>query len=121
MERSASFVQVAQEDMTLSEILCQLEGPGSSDSSTVRVDRVLIRRERQTFRRLPKSGALVFTVKTTLTPLQDLDEEELLGLKREMESWPTEVATYKGRHVWGECAMRYCESKISDAVEGHTV
>lgn len=114
MERSAFFVQVTQEKQALLDILCHLEASGSADPFTLKTNNLFIRRERQTFRRLPKSDAVVFTVKTTITPLQDLNREELLASTREMVSWPAEVATYKGRNIWGDCAMKFCEQRLSE-------
>jgi len=112
MERSTFFVQVAQLGQSLSDILCQLKAYSTVDPLTVEASGILLRRERQTFRRLPKSDAVVFTVKTTIIPLTGLENEELLGFAREMKSWPDEVTTYKGRDVWGECAMEYCKQRL---------
>lgn len=113
MERSTFFVQVAQPGQPLSDIMCQLEACHDADPSTVKADAILLRGEPQTFRRLPKSNAVVFTVKTTLMPLTSLGDEDLMGFAREMSSWPSEVAAYKGRDVWGKCAMRLCEDLLS--------
>ena len=41
----------------------------------ITVDRVRLRSERQTLRRLPRSGAIVFTVRTYKTPLEQLARE----------------------------------------------
>jgi hypothetical protein len=75
---------------------------------------MFVRRERQTFRKLPKSGAILFAVKTALTPLQDLDQEERLNLAREIRSWPENIAAYKGRDFWGECVLDFIECGIED-------
>ena len=52
---------------------------------------IIIRRERQTFRRLPKINAVVFTVKTTITPLVQFPKEELEGLAAEIRPWPEDI------------------------------
>lgn len=120
MERSTFFVQVTQLGQSLSDILCQLEACSNANPSTVEASGILLRRERQTFRRLPKSDAVVFTVKTTIMPLTGLGNEDLLGFAREMKSWPDEVAVYKGRDVWGECAVKYCKQRLpKGSLEGH--
>lgn len=113
MERSAFFVQVARPEQSHSDILCQLEACGTVDPWMVNARDVLLRRERQTFRRLPKSDAVVFSVKTAITPLESLGDEDLLGFAKEVSSWPGEVAIYKGRDVWGRCAMEFCRQKLA--------
>jgi hypothetical protein len=119
MERSAFFVQVVRPGQSLIDILCQLEAYGTVDPWMVQARDVLFRRERQAFRRLPKSGAVVFSVKTTITPLERLGDEDLLGFAKEVSSWPGEVAVYKGRDVWGQCAMEFCKQKLpKGSVEG---
>ena len=111
MERSNYFIEVKRPDEDLSEVLyrpsllCEkeLSDPSPSD--------ILIRRERQTFRRLPRSEALVFGVKTHLTALDELPMQELQNLAKEMKSWPEYVGEYKGRDVWGAKVLEYCEKK----------
>ena len=65
-------------------------------SSTGPVDprRVRLRVERQTLRRLPRSGAIVFTIRVYLTPLEELVREpDVPGrLASAIRSWPEDVA-----------------------------
>jgi Protein of unknown function (DUF3445) len=70
---------------------------------------IIIRHERQTFHRLPKTNAVVFTVKTSITPLVQFPKEELEGLAAEIRSWPEGIATYKGRSLWGRPVLGYCD------------
>lgn len=79
-----------------------------------KIDDIKIRHERQTLRRLPKSRAILFAVRTYLTPLLDLQDEpesikELLGSIREM---PAEMAKYKARQVWGSVVENWCEDQL---------
>ncbi|PGH12036.1 hypothetical protein AJ79_04545 [Helicocarpus griseus UAMH5409] len=110
MERSSYFVQVTAPDEPMSSILFQPVGLSHEDIEP-QPENILIRRERQTFRRLPKSGAIVFGVKTSLTPLQELPLEDLKNLVIEMRSWPDAVAKYKGRDHWEAVVVGYLESK----------
>ena len=112
MERSASFVQVADLQTDLAQILCKPE-PLEYGSKPTRPQHILIRSERQTFRRLPKTNAILFAVKTDLRPLTELSASELTSFKQEASSWPEEVAKYKGRQCWGECAFDYCDTVLS--------
>ncbi|PGH37034.1 hypothetical protein GX50_00017 [[Emmonsia] crescens] len=110
MERSSYFIQVTETGESLSSILFQPVGLGNKDVEP-RPENILIRRERQTFRRLPKSRAIVFGVKTSLTRLQELPLEELSNLVTEMKSWPAAVAKYKGRDHWGSAVIKWLETK----------
>lgn len=108
MERSNFFVQVTEPGQSLSEILCQLE---SMDGRVARKpEDILFRWERQSFRRLPKTGAILFSVKTDLVQLKDMTAKELKEFAMEARSWPEEVARYKRRHEWGDCALQFCDS-----------
>ena len=70
---------------------------------------IIIGRERQTFRRLPKTNAVVFTAKTSITPLIRFPKEELEGLAAEIRPWSEDIATCKGRCAWGRPVLGYCD------------
>lgn len=111
MERSSIFIQVRPPGRSLAEILFIQEPkdffPGNVNNLWPRD--IIIRRERQAFRRLPKTNAVVFTVKTSITPLVQLPKEELEGLAAEIRSWPEDIATYKGKGLWGRLILGYCD------------
>ena len=113
MERLPYFVQVADLKGDLADTLCQTDafefGLPPTDPATI-----IVRGERQTFRRLPDSGAVLFAVKTTLRQLTDLSHAELRQFVREIISWPEAIAEYKGRICWEQCVFRYCEKVIPD-------
>jgi hypothetical protein len=119
MERNTFFVQVDPGNVGLEDLLFIQSGkdffPGSLMNLNPRW--ILIRRERQTFRRLPKSGAIVFTVKTSIQKLTDVPESERRGLVEEIKSWPEDVANYKGRDLWETQVYRYCEGKLPITIE----
>jgi hypothetical protein len=69
----------------------------------------MVRSERQTFFRLPKSGAIMFTVKTYISSLHQLPKEDLENLATEVRSWPGCVGSYKGRDIWGTRLLDFCE------------
>lgn len=80
--------------------------PGGHDRSPDRLvgllaqtagDRLWLRVERQTLRRLPQSGAIVFTIKTSVDPLRSIGERPDLmrGLKRAVAEMPDDMARYK--------------------------
>ena len=63
--------------------------------------RVRLRVERQTLRRLPKTGAIVFTIRVYMTPLEELAKEpDVPGrLASAIRSWPEDVARCPRYHV----------------------
>lgn len=108
MERSNFFIQVTEPSQTLSDILCQLE-PMAGIKARCPGD-IIFRLERQVFRRLPKSGAILFSVKTRLIRLTELSAPELRKFAVEARSWPEDIARYKGMPDWGQCALQFCDS-----------
>jgi hypothetical protein len=110
MERSNYFVEVKRPDENLFEILYR-PTTLSEDNPDPSPQDIVVRRERQTFRRLPRTGAIVFGVKTFLTTLDELPMQELENLAREVKSWPEHVGEYKGREIWGAKALEFCEKR----------
>ncbi|MCC7273193.1 MAG: DUF3445 domain-containing protein [Alphaproteobacteria bacterium] len=60
-------------------------------------DKLFLRVERQTLRRLPVTGAIVFTIKTYIDPLRAISERPDLmrGLRQAITAMPEEMAGYK--------------------------
>ncbi|PWY90106.1 hypothetical protein BO70DRAFT_393294 [Aspergillus heteromorphus CBS 117.55] len=110
MERSNYFVEVKRPDEDLFEVLYRPTSLSEDNPDPAPQD-IVIRRERQTFRRLPRTGTIVFGVKTTLTTLDELPMQELQNLAKEIKSWPEYVGEYKGREVWGAKALEFCEKR----------
>jgi hypothetical protein len=112
MERSNYFVEVYRPDESLSSILFR---PISlvHKNFEPQPEHITIRRERQVFRKLPKSGGIIFSVKTSLTTLDQLSLEELQNLAKEIESWPEEVGKYKGRDSWGVKVLEFCQQRVA--------
>lgn len=77
-----------------------------------------MRHERQTLRRLPRTRAVMFMVRTYLTPVTDLRDEEdnLWAFREAVRAWPPVMAKYKGRHVWGEVFENWCREVLGDYV-----
>ena len=100
-------VDLDQED--LSDVLCQTEALPRKHTNCPQ--HVVFRQERQTFRRLPKTQAIVFAVKTRMRTLTGLDDTELARFQKELPSWPEDIAEYKGLHCWGDCVNAYCAER----------
>lgn len=63
-------------------------------------DALWLRSERQTLRRLPRTGAILFTIRTQQVPLAAVAErpEVARGLAAAIEAWSPELRAYKGSH-----------------------
>jgi hypothetical protein len=119
MERSNYFVEVKGPNESLTEILYRPDSLCEKELSSPLPSDILIRRERQTFRRLPRTGAIVFGVKTYLTRLDELPMAELHNLAKEMRSWPDYVGEYKGRDVWGVKVLEYYRQRVGEEQSGN--
>ncbi len=63
-------------------------------------DGLWLRSERQTLRRLPRTEAIVFTIRTQQVPLASLDQRPDIArrMATAIEAWSPELASYKGGH-----------------------
>jgi len=106
MERSNVFIQ------TTSVYFQDKPEAIPEDSTLLKAADLTVRRERQTFTRLPKSNAVLFTVKTYMTPLAELGDAELLALRSQLWGWEEEIKCYKGWSIWGDILEGYCEKRL---------
>ncbi|KAL8711224.1 MAG: hypothetical protein Q9220_004369 [cf. Caloplaca sp. 1 TL-2023] len=71
------------------------------------------RTERQSMRRLPRSGAVAFLFRTYDLPITDMVEEPYVPgrLASAIRSWDDDMASYKGRHTFDKVLLDYLDSK----------
>jgi hypothetical protein len=76
------------------------------------------RAERQTIRRLPKTGAILFSVRTYFHPITEIANEPYVPgrLASAIRSWGDDVAHYKGREKYGEVLLEYLDRKHQEQV-----
>ena len=111
VERNNYFVQT-------DDTMFQQEPFADSLPTPPKIEDIRIRYERQTLRRLPRTGAIMFLVRTYLTPMTDLQHEKdnLYALRAAIEAWPDAMAKYKARHVWEEPFGDWCREILGDYV-----
>lgn len=109
MERTNLFIQ------TTSKLFW--EEPESTSLEDLHLEEFTIRRERQTFTRLEKSGAVLFTVRTFTTPLVELGDEELRALRSQIWGWEEDIKEYKGWGIWGAKLEEWCEGRLGKREE----
>jgi hypothetical protein len=85
---------------------------GTAEKNKI-IDHHWFRSERQTLRRLPKSGAVCFTIRTYFHPITDIAEEDYVPgrLASAVRSWDDWVSTYKGRDKYGDVLLEYLDKK----------
>lgn len=68
---------------------------------------IRLRSERQTLRRLPRTGAIVFGIRTYLFKIEELARERGVAdrLASAIRSWPDDVGVYKGRKMYSEMPL----------------
>ncbi|KIM47089.1 hypothetical protein M413DRAFT_16557 [Hebeloma cylindrosporum] len=79
---------------------------------------IRLRTERQTLRRLPRTGAIAFTIRTYLTPVEHLKHEPgvVRRLAGALRGWGQDISEYKGKDAgggWWDVLMEYLD-KCSD-------
>ncbi|MEM9514493.1 MAG: DUF3445 domain-containing protein [Actinomycetota bacterium] len=68
-----------------------------------------VRVERETLRRLPRTGAIVFTIRTYVTPIPAVAASGRAELAAAVAAWPGDVLAYKGLANVAEELVRYLE------------
>ena len=71
------------------------------------------RSERQSLRRLPKTGAVVFTIRTYFHPITEICQEDYVPgrLASGVRSWDGTVAKYKGREKYEKVLLEYLDGE----------
>ncbi|KAF4458699.1 hypothetical protein FALBO_14559 [Fusarium albosuccineum] len=73
------------------------------------IDDLYFRSERQSLRRLPRSNALLFTVRAYFEPITTIAKEPHVPgrLAEAIEQWDEPTSTYKGKHHWAGILLPY--------------
>jgi len=90
-----------------------------SDSTNLRVEEIHFRSERQTLRRLPRSKALLFTVRTYFEPVTVIAQEPHIPgrLAEAIRGWDDSVSQYKGKKHWENILLPYLDEQHRLQVE----
>lgn len=83
-------------------------------------ERLFLRLERQTFSRLPRTRAVLFTIHTTLAPLATVltDRERLARFAGVIRTLPPEVCAYKGIVWYHDRLLAYLERRLRESAGG---
>jgi alpha-1,2-mannosyltransferase len=100
---------------------------GSEDSEgigwiTTEKDRAIenhyFRSERQSLRRLPRSGGVVFTIRTYFHPVTEIAQEPYVPgrLASAIRSWGDDVSRYKGKEKYEGVLLEYLDRKHEEQI-----
>lgn len=80
------------------------------------IDQVYYRSERQSLRRLPKTGAVVFTIRTYFVPITEMCQEPYIPYRLlcGIESWTPDVQQYRGYEKFKDVIMPYLAEKAKE-------
>lgn len=113
--RNNYFVQV-DDDLAWSWSIGPEDGaPGSISWDTAEKDRAVahhhFRSERQSLRRLPRTGAVVFTIRTYFHPVTEIAQEDYVPgrLASAVRSWCGDVRRYKGADKYAGVLLEYLD------------
>jgi alpha-1,2-mannosyltransferase len=83
------------------------------------VEHHYFRSERQSLRRLPRSGGVVFTIRTYFLPVTELVKETGVAgrLASAVRSWGEDVGKYKGRERYGDVLLEFLDRRHREEVE----
>ncbi len=96
----------------------QVEGWSSAQRNKA-VEHHHFRSERQSLRRLPRSGGVVFTIRTYFELVVRIAREKGVPgrLASGVRSWGEDTARYKGRETYGEVLLEYLDRCHREQVE----
>lgn len=80
------------------------------------INKVYYRSERQSVRRLPISGAVVFTIRTYFVPIVEICKEPFIPLRLldGINSWTDDVREYRGFERFKDVVLPYLEQKVDE-------
>lgn len=77
------------------------------------------RSERQSLRRLPRSGGVVFTIRTYFHPITEIAQQPYVPgrLASAIRSWGEDVASYKGRERYQDVLLEYLDARHQEQLD----
>lgn len=113
--RNNYFIQL-DDNLAWSHSIGREESPDVSWNTAEKnkaIEHHFFRSERQSLRRLPRSGAVVFTIRTYFEPVTGIAEELYVPgrLASGLRSWGEDVSRYKGKEKFEEVLLEYLDRK----------
>ncbi|KAJ0424821.1 hypothetical protein BJY00DRAFT_326030 [Aspergillus carlsbadensis] len=118
--RNNYFIQV-DDNLAWSQSIGSEDSPSVSWNTAEKnkaIEHHFFRSERQSLRRLPRSGGVVFTIRTYFEPITEVVKEDYVPgrLASAIRSWGEDVSRYKGKEKYGEVLLEYLDKKHQEQV-----
>jgi hypothetical protein len=119
--RNNYFLQV-DDDLAWSHSIGSEDNPHISWNTAEKnraIEHHFFRSERQTLRRLPRSGGVVFTIRTYFHPVTEVCEEDYVPgrLASAVRSWGEDVSRYKGKEKYEGVLLEFLDRKHKEQVD----
>jgi len=119
--RNNYFLQV-DEDLAWSHSIGSEDSDGISWSTAEKnraIEHHYFRSERQSLRRLPRSGGVVFTIRTYFHPVTEIADEDYVPgrLASAVRSWGDDVSRYKGKEKYQDVLLEYLDAKHQEQLD----
>src|SRR3954468_3802732 len=119
--RNNYFLQV-DDDLAWSHSIGDEDSPHVAWSTAQKnkaIEHHYFRSERQSLRRLPRSGGVVFTIRTYFHPITEICNEPYVPgrLASAIRSWGDDVGRYKGRERYEDTLLEYLDKRHEEQVE----
>lgn len=121
VQRNNYFIQV-DDNLAWSYSIGSEDSPDAS-WDTAESDRAIehhfFRSERQSLRRLPRSGGVVFTIRTYFHPITEIAQEPYVPgrLASAVRSWGDDVSRYKGQTKYKDVLLAYLDKMHEKQVD----
>jgi alpha-1,2-mannosyltransferase len=118
--RNNYFIQV-DDNLAWSQSIGSEDSPSVSWNTAEKnkaIEHHFFRSERQSLRRLPRSGGVVFTIRTYFEPITEVVKEDYVPgrLASAIRSWGEDVSRYKGKEKYGEVLLEYLDKRHEEQV-----
>ncbi|KIV84646.1 hypothetical protein PV11_00419 [Exophiala sideris] len=86
------------------------------EQDPVDLDGLFLRVERQYLQRLPKTRAIVFSIRTYVTPIRDVtkDKDVARALRTSVKSYGPELAIYKNKPLWNDVLAAHLDEVVGE-------
>lgn len=109
-----SPIQRFNHNLDISYELFRTHSIGAESSEKLTIGNIYLRVERQTLKRLPRTQALLFGIRTYITPVESITKDRDVAriLKAQIEAYPEDMAGYKNKHLWGAVVVEHLDGII---------
>ncbi|KAK5172376.1 uncharacterized protein LTR77_004015 [Saxophila tyrrhenica] len=86
------------------------------DAPLLKLEDLHLRVERQVLQRLPESGALLFSIRTYVTPITEVTKDRAVAeaLRTSTRSYDEKLSAYKNQPLWNDALQKHLSEVLGD-------